>query len=532
MAKVMKRVSQLWAYLASKLRQCNTSSESLRAQLLLDQKNSKQMEQQTEKADRDTATVSPAATNGNKSDTGKVIKEEVKKQFWLSAPLIGVSLLQYSLQVISVMFVGHLGSLPLSAASIATSFASVTGFTFLMGTASALETLCGQSYGAKMYGKLGIYMQRAMFVLLILSIPLSVVWAYTENILVFVHQDKSIASLAGSYAWYMIPSIFAYALLQCLNRFLQTQNNVFPVFVSSGITACLHVLLCWVLVLKSGLGHKGAALAISVSYWFNVILLSCYVKFSASCSQTWTGFSKESLSQIPAFMRLGFPSAVMVCLELWSFELLVLLSGLLPNPVLETSTLSICLNTSLTLWMVPVGLGGTASTRISNELGAGNPKGAKLAVRVVVAIVIVEGLMMGSILLGVRNKLGYAFSSDPNVIKYVASMIPIVVAGNFLDGFQCVLSGVARGCGWQKIGACVNLGSYYLVGVPLGLLLGFHLHLGGRGLWLGIVMALVVQVLSLSIITLVTNWDKEAKKAKDRVGSDDEVKETEASIRK
>lgn len=181
-----------------------------------------------------------------------------------------------------------------------------------MGTASALETLCGQSYGAKMYGKLGIFMQRAMFVLLILSIPLSMVWFYTEDILVFVHQDKSIARLAGSYARYMIPSIYAYALLQCLNRFLQTQNNVFPVFVSSGITTCLHVLLCWVFVWKSGLGHRGAALAISVSYWVNVILLSCYVKFSASCSQTWTGFSKEALSHIPAFMKLGFPSAVMV----------------------------------------------------------------------------------------------------------------------------------------------------------------------------------------------------------------------------
>ncbi|KAJ4870795.1 MATE efflux family protein [Raphanus sativus] len=460
------------------------------------------MELETEKADKQIATVSHVARHmvGDNSDTGQSVKEEVKKQFWLSAPLIGVSLLQYSLQVISVMFVGHLGSLPLSAASIATSFASVTGFTFLMGTASALETLCGQSYGAKMYGKLGIYMQRAMFVLLILSIPLSIIWSYTENILVYVHQDKSISKLAGSYAQYMIPSIFAYALLQCLNRFLQTQNNVFPVFVCSGITTCLHVLLCWVLVLKSGLGHKGAALAISVSYWLNVILLSCYVKFSASCSQTWTGFSIEALSHIPAFMKLGFPSAVMVCLELWSFELLVLLSGLLPNPVLETSTLSICLNTSLTLWMIPVGLGGTASTRISNELGAGNPK-------------------------------EQSWLSDPKVISYVASMIPIVAAGNFLDGFQCVLSGVARGCGWQKIGACVNLGSYYLVGVPLGLLLGFHLHLGGRGLWLGIVTALIVQVLSLSTITLVTNWDKEAKKAKDRVGSsDNEVREAEASI--
>lgn len=60
------------------------------------------------------------------------VKEEVKKQLWLSGPLIGVSLLQFCLQVISVMFVGHLGSLPLSAASIATSFASVTGFSFLV----------------------------------------------------------------------------------------------------------------------------------------------------------------------------------------------------------------------------------------------------------------------------------------------------------------------------------------------------------------------------------------------------------------
>ncbi|KAJ0262782.1 hypothetical protein HA466_0032680 [Hirschfeldia incana] len=531
MNQVKTRVSPLEAYMTSKLlRQCNTNTER---QPLLVAECSKEMEQDTEKVDKEITTVLPAAQHlvGDSSDTGQSVKEEVKNQFWLSAPLIGVSLLQYSLQVISVMFVGHLGSLPLSAASIATSFASVTGFTFLMGTASALETLCGQSYGAKMYEKLGIYMQRAMFVLLILSLPLSIVWYYTESILIFVHQDKSIAKLAGSYAQYMIPGIFAYALLQCLNRFLQTQNNVFPVFVCSGITTCLHVLLCWVLVLKSGLGHKGAALAISVSYWLNVILLLCYVKFSASCSQTWTGFSIEALSHIPDFMRLGFPSAVMVCLELWSFELLVLLSGLLPNPVLETSTLSICLNTSLTLWMIPVGLGGTASTRISNELGAGNPKGAKLAVHVVVAIVIVEGIMMGSILLGVRNKLGYAFSSDPKVINYVASMIPIVAAGNFLDGFQCVLSGVARGCGWQKIGACVNLGSYYLVGVPLGLLLGFHLHVGGRGLWLGIVTALVVQVLSLSIITLVTNWDKEAKKAKDRVGSsDNEAREVESTI--
>lgn len=58
--------------------------------------------------------------------------EEVRKQLWLAGPLISVSMLNYSQQIISVMFVGHLGQLPLSGASMATSFASVTGFSLLV----------------------------------------------------------------------------------------------------------------------------------------------------------------------------------------------------------------------------------------------------------------------------------------------------------------------------------------------------------------------------------------------------------------
>ena len=163
-----------------------------------------------------------------------------------------------------------------------------------------------------MYGMLGIQMQRAMFVLTLYSIPLSIVWANTEHFLVFFGLDKSIAYLSGSYAKFMIPSIFAYGLLQCINRFLQAQNNVFPVVLCSGVTTCLHVILCWVLVLKSGLGFRGAAVANSISYWLNVILLACYVKFSPSCSLTWTGFSKEALRDIIPFMKLAIPSALMV----------------------------------------------------------------------------------------------------------------------------------------------------------------------------------------------------------------------------
>lgn len=64
--------------------------------------------------------------------TKEDIVEEVKRQLWLAGPLICVSVSQSSLQLISIMFVGHLGELALSGASMATSFASVTGFILLV----------------------------------------------------------------------------------------------------------------------------------------------------------------------------------------------------------------------------------------------------------------------------------------------------------------------------------------------------------------------------------------------------------------
>lgn len=61
-----------------------------------------------------------------------LVVAEVRKQLYLAGPLIAAWILQNIVQMISVMFVGHLGELALSSASIATSFAGVTGFSLLV----------------------------------------------------------------------------------------------------------------------------------------------------------------------------------------------------------------------------------------------------------------------------------------------------------------------------------------------------------------------------------------------------------------
>ena len=154
-------------------------------------------------------------------------------------------------------------------------------------------------------------MQRAMIVLLSASIPVAFIWANAGTLLVFLHQDPEISADAGIYARFMIPGLFANAILQCHIRFLQSQNNVVPMMLSTGITTLLHIPVCWIMVFKSGLGSRGAALANAISLWINVLLLAVYVGVSASCKKTWTGLSKEAFHSIPTFLKLAVPSAIM-----------------------------------------------------------------------------------------------------------------------------------------------------------------------------------------------------------------------------
>ncbi|KAL8549560.1 hypothetical protein ACS0TY_008409 [Phlomoides rotata] len=398
---------------------------------------------------------------------------------------------------------------------MAMSFAMVTSFSLLLGMGSALETLCGQAYGAEKHRMMGVYTQRAIMVLVAVGIALSFILYNTSFILVSLHQDHEIAHGAGEFNRWMIPAIFAYAILQCLIRFLQTQHVVVPMMIISGATATFHVFLCWLFVFKIELGSKGAALANSTSYWINVVLLALYVKFSSACSRTFMGLSREAFNDIPRFLRLAVPSGIMICLEFWLFNAVVLLSGLLPDPKLETSTLSISLNTCSMVYMISVGLGGAVSTRVSNELGAGNSQQARFAICVAAVNATSVGAIVAAATILVRHIWGKLYSNETKVVQYLAKIMLLLALSDFLDGFQSVLSGAARGCGWQTLCAFINLGAYYAIGIPSAVVLAFVFHMGGMGLWIGVICGLSSQVVALTIVNLCTDWNK--VKARDRV---------------
>ncbi|KAL4584887.1 hypothetical protein LXL04_009497 [Taraxacum kok-saghyz] len=451
---------------------------------------------------------------------------ELKQQLMLAGPFILVSLLQYSFLLTSIMFIGHLGELALSGASMATSFASVTGFSFMMGMGSALETFCGQAYGAKQYHMLGVHLQRAMAVLMLMGIPISLIWASTGEIFTYFGQDSEISEQAGNYARWLIPSIFPYGLLQCQIRFLQTQNNTKPLMISTGFASLIHVLCCWILVSKLGFGSSGAALSVAISYSINVLILGIYIRFSNTCERTWLGFSRDGVRDLSGFLALGIPSALMLgvlVVRVSSFDL--------RNPSKsEARNIDDVLSTISLAYRIPFGFGSAVSidllltlialidsTRVSNELGAGKHEAAELAVWVALSLVVTEVLIIGLLLVVAGGVWAKLYTDEAEVVSYMSVLMPVLAVSTVMDGIQGVLSGVARGCGWQKMCTFVNLGAYYLVGLPSAMALTFVYGFGGKGLWMGIICGSGVQAALLLAIMAWTNWEKEAKKTMNRV---------------
>ncbi|KAA8526502.1 hypothetical protein F0562_008295 [Nyssa sinensis] len=215
----------------------------------------------------------------------------------------------------------------------------------------------------------------------------------------------------------------------------------------------------------------------------------------------------------------------MLCLETWYFQILVLLAGLLENPEVALDSLSICNTISGWVFMISVGFNAAASVRVGNELGANHPKSAAFSVVMVTSISFIFAVIAAIIVLALRNVISYVFTEGEVVANAVSDLCPLLAITLILNGVQPVLSGVAVGCGWQTFVAYVNVGCYYIVGVPLGALLGFYFKLGAKGIWSGMIGGTLMQTIILIWVTFRTDWNKEVEESMKRLDKWEDKKE-------
>ncbi|XP_057996976.1 protein DETOXIFICATION 33 isoform X2 [Hevea brasiliensis] len=381
---------------------------------------------------------------------------------------------------------------------------------------SALETLCGQAVGAGQLNMLGIYMQRSWIITGVTALVLTPFYVFASPLLQLLHQDKNISKLAGKYSIWVIPQLFAYAINFPIQKFLQAQSRVWIMTIISIAALAFHVLLNWVLVTKLDHGLLGAAIAGNISWWLVVLGQIIYV-VCGFFPEAWTGFSWSALKSLTSFLKLSLASAVMLCLELWYFTAVILMVGWLDNPEIAVDAVSICMNLQLWALMIALGFNAAISVRVSNELGAGNPKAAKFSVVVTVLTSTIIGVVFTALILVTKNDFPKVFTGKPAVMKEASKLGYFLAATIFLNSIQPVLHGVAVGAGWQLLVAFINTGCYYIIGLPIGAVLGYKINLGVKGIWSGMLAGCVLQIIILTFVFLRTNWNKEALKAEERI---------------
>ncbi|KAF5443094.1 hypothetical protein F2P56_035682 [Juglans regia] len=449
-------------------------------------------------------------------DVYKEFLVESKKLWYLAGPAIFTSICQYSLGAVTQVLAGHVGTLALAAVSIENSVIAGFSFGIMLGMGSALETLCGQAVGAGQIDMLGIYMQRSWVILVTTALFLSLLYIFAEPLLKLIGQTEAISEAAGVFAIWMIPQLFAYAMNFPIAKFLQSQSKIMVMAVIAAVVLVLHTIFSWLLMLKLGWGLVGAAVVLNSSWVLIVIAQLIYI-FSGTCGRAWSGFSMKAFHNLWGFVRLSLASAVMLCLEVWYFMALILFAGYLKNAEVSVDALSICMNILGWTIMVALGMNAAISVRVSNELGAAHPRTAKFSLVVAVITSFLIGVVLSLILIITRNDYPSLFSSDTDVEDLVKELTPILALCIVINNVQPVLSGVAIGAGWQAVVAYVNIACYYVFGIPLGLIMGYKLDMGVRGIWYGMMTGTIVQTCVLFFIIYRTNWNKEASIAEHRI---------------
>ncbi|KAL0453324.1 UNVERIFIED_CONTAM: protein DETOXIFICATION 21, partial [Sesamum latifolium] len=401
---------------------------------------------------------------------------ENKKMWVVAGPAIFTRFSTFGLNVVSQAFIGHVGSTELAAFALVATFLTKFAIGLLLGAASGLETLCGQAYGARQYHMLGIYLQRSWIVLTVISTLLLPVYIFAAPIFKALGQDEVISEMAGNIALWFIPVLYSYVLSFSCQIYLQAQSKNMIITYFAAFSFAFHIFLSWLLTVKYNFGLKGALISTIFAFWLPNVGQLIFIG-SGGCRETWKGFTTLAFKDLWPVVKLSLSSGAMLCLELWYNAILILLTGSLKNAEIEIDALSICLNISSWEIMISLGFMAAASVRVSNELGKGDSKAAKFSIVNIVLTSCAIGLVLFVLFLFFQERLAYVFTKDHNVAAEVTHLSSLLAFSILLNSVQPVLSGVAVGAGWQSVVVYVNLGSYYLIGIPIGVLLGYVIKL-------------------------------------------------------
>ncbi|HTV82285.1 MAG TPA: MATE family efflux transporter [Acidobacteriaceae bacterium] len=434
---------------------------------------------------------------------------ELRALLALAIPVVLSELGWMTMTVVDLVMVGRLGPDAIGAVGLGNAVYYAPSL-FGIGLMLGLDTVVAQSWGARRYDDCHRWMAQGMYIAaaftpLLMVGMLGAAWLFTGH-----GVDATVSRLARSYVLLLNWGTFPLLVYGGFRRYLQGVGRVRPVAFALITANLVNLGGNWVLIYGHfgfpAMGVRGSALSTCAAraYMAGVLVWAAWKhesKRGHALFAHWPGPDRGLLREL---LRLGLPAASQLVLEVAAFGAVTVMASHL-NPI-SLATHEIVLSCAAYTYMVPLGISAAAAVAVGHAVGSGHLQRARRAGLLSLALGAGFMALMAVLFLVVPRPILRIWTADRDVLRLGTRILAIVAGFEIFDGIQTVSTGALRGLGETRFPMLINLGGYWILGLPLGALLCFPLKWGLSGLWMGLTLALITIALVLG-----ARWLKDSR---------------------
>jgi len=438
----------------------------------------------------------------DESTITNMFRNEIKKTFLLSLPIVVGQLGQMLMSVVDNIMVGKVGAQALAAAAIANAI-----FTLIMvvgfGLTMAVTPLTAMACGAGRDKECGRVLRQGIIVNLFCGILLCIATLLISESIQFLNQPDEIVRPASSYMKVLGFSMLPLMLFQSYRQFAEGVSFLKPAMIITLLANIVNILANWIFIYGNlgapALGLTGAGIATISSRTFMAVALMVVIKKSAKMKRydPFLSYRKIDFPMMRRLLAIGIPAGFQYFFEVSAFAASSVMVGWMGTVALAAH--QIALNLASISFMVAMGISSAATIRVSNAVGKKDIHGTRLAG--FTATFLCAGFMAaaGLIFILFRFFLPTLYITEKEVIDISATLLVIVAFFQISDGTQAVGLGILRGLTDMKIPTLITLAAYWIMGLPSGYILAFRFDMGIYGIWYGLLISLTSSALLMML---------------------------------
>jgi len=429
------------------------------------------------------------------SQPAQLWKRELADLTKLAIPVVLSELGWMAQGVVDTIMVGALGPAAIGAVAVGNAV-FYTPSLFGIGLLLSLDTMVAQAYGRKDYDDCHRWLAQGIYLAAAITPILMILVAIASCGFAFAGITPEVATPGAAYLRVLDWSLLPLLIYGAARRYLQGVGQVRVITITYIAANLVNWAGNWILIYGHfgfpAMGVRGSALSTVVARIMMAVFLIGFAwryerKRGHPLFKHW---AEPQWIRIRQLIRLGLPAAGQIILEVGAWNVATLSAGFLSPVALATHQIAI--NYASITYMVPLGISAAAAVAVGHAVGAGDKARARRAGWLALALGSGFMLLAGIVFLVAPRPLIELFTHDPRVLAVGPSLLWIAAAFQIFDGVQTVCTGALRGLGETRAPMVANFVGYWILGLPLGLILCFVLKWGIYGMWIGLTLALIV----------------------------------------